>query len=85
MHDRGVRPSRLAKDAAALGSAFRLLTDARDGPALLRDVASSLSREFRQVGGAADVVLVAAFGLVLLLEDAAGMGRGAGCGGGGGE
>lgn len=49
MHDRGVRVRKLPKDAEALAAAYRLLTDAREGTALLRDVAASLSREYRQV------------------------------------
>ncbi|PNH07904.1 hypothetical protein TSOC_005602 [Tetrabaena socialis] len=48
MHDRGVKAKRLARDAAALAEAFRLLTDARDGPALLGDVAAGLNKEYRQ-------------------------------------
>ncbi|KAG2427358.1 hypothetical protein HXX76_012552 [Chlamydomonas incerta] len=49
MHDRGVRVRKLPRDAEALAAAYRLLTDAKEGTALLRDVAASLSREYRQV------------------------------------
>ncbi|KAG2493237.1 hypothetical protein HYH03_008653 [Edaphochlamys debaryana] len=49
MHERGVRARKLPRDAQALGAAFALLTDGREGVALLRDVAASLSREYRQV------------------------------------
>lgn len=49
MSSRGVRVRKLQRDVEALAGAYRLLTDPRDGPALLRDAATALNREYRQV------------------------------------
>ncbi|GIL82053.1 hypothetical protein Vretifemale_10957 [Volvox reticuliferus] len=49
MHDNTVRVRKLRPDVEALAAAYRLLTDPRDGPALLRDVAAGLNREYRKV------------------------------------
>ncbi len=40
---------KLQRDVEALAGAYRLLTDPRDGPALLRDAATALNRDYRQV------------------------------------
>ncbi|GLC39247.1 hypothetical protein PLESTB_001651900 [Pleodorina starrii] len=49
MHDGSVRVRKLRPDVEALAGAVRLLTNAAEGPALLREVAAGLNREYRKV------------------------------------